>query len=306
MLQFHDRIFAQHRIVDAARSDRAQPVPVELQWLETPGCVVQRSDVVLGQGLQTDSVVRPGLFLTVLLKGQGQGGPRHGLPPVRFTDNIVVAMALRVPTACAGQAPPGTHLQGAGLAFPCESIARLGLGDAFAALFTTSDMSAVVATLTAPPRLLALAADMLAPGLDGAEEQLLLSAHATEMLVRVIAAMRQRSRFQLSADPRQLRLLAVRDMVDADLRRSWTIAELAHHAGVSRRSFNLLFHRAFGVSAAAYLRTRRLETARTAIVQHGVSVADAAYLAGYDNPANFATAFRRHFGHVPSRSRAML
>ena len=102
---------------------------------------------------------------------------------------------------------------------------------------------------------------------------------------------------------RQQRLRAVRDAIDADLRRPWTIVQLARQAGISRRSFNAHFRRAFGMSVSDYLRTRRLEQAREAIIRQGLSVNEAASLAGYGNPANFATAFRRHFGYARSRWR---
>nr|WP_245003480.1 AraC family transcriptional regulator [Bradyrhizobium liaoningense] len=106
-------------------------------------------------------------------------------------------------------------------------------------------------------------------------------------------------------DIKRRRLRAVRDAIDADLRRSWTIPQLAREAGISRRSFNTHFRRVFGMSAADYLRTRRLEAAKDAIIEQGVSINEAAYLAGYGNPANFATAFRKHFGQAPSRIRAL-
>ena len=43
--------------------------------------------------------------------------------------------------------------------------------------------------------------------------------------------------------------------------------------------------------------------ARAALVHQHLTVAEAAYRVGYDNPANFATAFRRHFGFAPSACR---
>jgi AraC-like DNA-binding protein len=58
------------------------------------------------------------------------------------------------------------------------------------------------------------------------------------------------------------------------------------------------------MSTSQYLRVRRLEAARDAILHQGVSVNDAAHLAGYNNAANFATAFRRRFGYAPSRDRS--
>jgi AraC-like DNA-binding protein len=97
-----------------------------------------------------------------------------------------------------------------------------------------------------------------------------------------------------------MRLQAVGDLIKSDLRHPWTIAELAGHAGLARRSFNAQFHRMYGVSASDFLRTSRLAYAREALLQQGLSVTEAAYAVGYTNPANFSTAFRRHFGYVPS------
>ena len=194
-------------------------------------------------------------------------------------------------------------MMAAGLAFPKASIERLGLLQEFHDLFSRGEGDAFVATLKAPPRILAMAAEMLSPTLDGRAEELLLSAHALEILARVISLAGERAEIDIPLDDRQRRLLAVREMIDADLRRPWKIPQLAREAGISRRSFNTHFRRAFGMSAADYLRTRRLELARDAMIQQGISVNEAAYLAGYGNPANFATAFRKHFGHAPSKRR---
>jgi AraC-like DNA-binding protein len=135
---------------------------------------------------------------------------------------------------------------------------------------------------------------------DGRTAELLLSAHATEMLARAMLALRGNEGVSLVSDHKRLRLQAVRELIESDLRHPWTIAELARHAGVSRRSFTAQFHRVYGVSASEYLRTSRLKSAREALLHQGLSVTEAAYAVGYANPANFSTAFRRHFGYVPS------
>ena len=46
------------------------------------------------------------------------------------------------------------------------------------------------------------------------------------------------------------------------------------------------------------------EVAREALVYQNMTVTEAADLVGYTNPANFATAFRKHFGSVPSLHRS--
>jgi transcriptional regulator GlxA family with amidase domain len=134
----------------------------------------------------------------------------------------------------------------------------------------------------------------------GRTAELLLSAHATEILARTLLALRGSEETGLVSDQKRLRLQAVRDLIESDLRHPWTIAELARHAGVSRRSFTAQFHRLYGVSASDYLRTSRLSSAREALLHQGLSVTEAAYAVGYANPANFSTAFRRQFGYAPS------
>ena len=304
MTHIYHRIFDQFRILDSANATRAHDFASAARWLESPGCLFQRNDLLLDGRLRTEGVIKPGLFVTVVLKGAGRGGPRRGAKRFHYSENSIVVMALRKPVACGGEAPAGTHMLAAGLAFPKASIERLGLQQEFLGLFEQDGGEAFVATLKAPPRIIAMATEMLRPTLEGRAEELLLSAYATEILARVISLAGDRAHIEASVDHRRHRLLAVRDAIDADLRRPWKISELARRAGISRRSFNAHFRRVFGVSASEYLRSRRLECARDAMVEQGISVNEAAYVAGYGNPANFATAFRRHFGHAPSKSRS--
>lgn len=263
----------------------------------------QRNNFVLDSEIRTEGIVKAGLFVAIVLRGSGDGGPSQGAKRFRYAENTMVVMALRRAVACDGQAPRGANMFAAGLAFPEASLERLGLREDFLDLFSESECDAFVVTLKAPPRMLAMATEMLSPTLKGPAEELLLSAHAMEILARVISIAGERADMEMAGDQQQQRLQAVRDAIDADLRRPWTILQLAREAGISRRAFNAHFRRAFGMSAPDYLRTRRLEVARDAIIHRGLSINEAASLAGYGNPANFATAFRRHFGHAPSRSR---
>jgi AraC-like DNA-binding protein len=300
----YHRLFDQFRILDSEDASRSDDFVSSARWLELAGCLFQRNDVVLDSKIRTEGVIKPGLFVSVVLQGSGQGGPRRGTKRLRYSENTVVVMALRRPVPSAGEAPSDARMFAAGLAFPMSSIDRLGLQQEFLQLFSEEGTDEFVVALKAPPRILAMATEMLSPTLKGRAEELLLSAHAMEILARVISIAGQRARMVVSDDHRQRRLRAVRDAMEADLRRPWKISELARHAGVSRRSFNTHFRRAFGMSASQYLRVRRLESARDALLHQGVSVNDAASLAGYNNPANFATAFRRRFGYAPSRHRS--
>jgi AraC-like DNA-binding protein len=300
----YQRLFDQFRMLDSEDASRSNDFAGAARWLELPGCLFQRNDVVLDSKIRSEGVIRPGLFVSVVLQASGQGGPRRGTKGFRYSENTVVVMALRRPMPGAGEAAGGAHMFAAGLAFPMSSIDRLGLQQEFLDLFSEEGADEFVLALRAPPRILAMATEMLQPTLKGRAEELLLSAYAMEILARVISIAGQRARMVVSDDHKQRRLRAVRDAMEADLRRPWKISELARQAGISRRSFNTYFRRAFGMSASQYLRVRRLESARDAMLHQGVSVNDAAALAGYNNAANFATAFRRRFGHAPGRDRS--
>jgi len=146
----------------------------------------------------------------------------------------------------------------------------------------------------------ALAAEMFSPPVAGNATQLLLSAHAAEIVVHALFGERGIA-LDPAADLQRVRLQSVKARMDADLAYPWSIDELARNAGLSRRSFNQKFQMAYGESAIDYLRARRLDAARDLLIHQRLSVTEAAFRVGYAHPANFATAFRRHFGYSPSR-----
>lgn len=80
---------------------------------------------------------------------------------------------------------------------------------------------------------------------------------------------------------------------------------IAREIGVSVNTLQRLFHNAYGTSVFEFVRGSKLQKARTAL-EDGVSIAEAAYIAGYASPANFATAFKRHFGLSPKDARTSL
>lgn len=303
MTHIYDRIFENYQILDAESRPVEDTFSEFAFWLESPGCLVQRSDFHLPVALRTDGVMKPGLYLSIVLEGSGEGGTSDGLDRHRYSDNHMVAMVIREPTRCGGDAPRGSYIRAIGIAFPLPSIRSLGLEREFFELFKTTDRPVLSMMLRAPPRIQAIAAEMLSPAIDGHAGQLLLSAQATEILARSLFSLRHQVDFDPPVDNKRARLQTVKELMDSDLSYPWSIAELARRAGSSRRTFNVQFRAAYGVSANDYLRTSRLDMAREALVHQNLSVADAAYFVGYSNPANFATAFRKHFGHAPSTCR---
>ena len=106
-----------------------------------------------------------------------------------------------------------------------------------------------------------------------------------------------------AASPRDVRRMRmIDDRLALAERRPLSLDDLAGAVQLSRSSLQRLFKTFHGVSAFEYLRRRNLELARAALDGQGLSVKEAAYLAGYTSAANFSTAYRRHFGESPSRT----
>lgn len=304
MTHVYDRIFENYRVLDAENQPIEDTYSRLAFWLEPPGCVVQRSDFALPADLHSDGIVKPGLFLSIVLEGTGRGGTSDGIDRYHYNDNQMIAMAVRAPTPCNGDAPGGSHIRAVGVAFPLPSIHRLGLEREFVELFSTTERPVLSMNLPATPRVQALATEMLSPTIKGQAGQLLLKAQATELLARSLCALRHHTAIDPPAGNKRVRLQSVKDLMDADPRHPWSIAELARRAGSSRRTFNIQFRAVYGVNANDYLRNKRLGLAREALVHQNLSVTEAAYVAGYSSPANFATAFRKYFGAAPSAYRA--
>lgn len=99
------------------------------------------------------------------------------------------------------------------------------------------------------------------------------------------------------------RIMTVRQHIDAEPSAATSIVALAEAFGMSPSKLRQDFCVAFGSCIGSYISERRLTYGRELIHTMGLSVSEAAYRAGYAHPANFATAFKRRFGHPPSAAR---
>jgi AraC-like DNA-binding protein len=85
----------------------------------------------------------------------------------------------------------------------------------------------------------------------------------------------------------------------------YSLSEMAQAVGSNTTTLQKQFQLQMGLSIFTYLRRHKLEMARQHL-QQGLSVTEAALVAGYSNPANFATAFKRQFGQLPKEMRRLL
>ncbi|WP_437594920.1 cupin domain-containing protein [Sorangium sp. So ce1000] len=97
------------------------------------------------------------------------------------------------------------------------------------------------------------------------------------------------------------RLAAAIRQMHGQLSRSWTVAELAKAAALSRSTFFERFTRTVGLPPMEYLLALRMAVARDLLRRHDLGIAEVAERVGYGSASTFSTAFSRHVGQPPSR-----
>jgi AraC-like DNA-binding protein len=97
------------------------------------------------------------------------------------------------------------------------------------------------------------------------------------------------------------RLAAAIRQMHTHVARSWTVAQLAKAAALSRSTFFDRFTRTVGMPPMEYLLAWRMALARDLLRQQDLGIAEVAERVGYSSPSTFSTAFSRHVGQPPSR-----
>jgi len=93
----------------------------------------------------------------------------------------------------------------------------------------------------------------------------------------------------------------IRSFIENNENLQFKLSDLSRELGLSINNMQSSFKSTYGMTIMDYIRERRLVTAHDAMAKDGITIAQAAYLAGYNGPANFSTAFKRHFGFSPSQ-----
>lgn len=81
------------------------------------------------------------------------------------------------------------------------------------------------------------------------------------------------------------------------------LIELSRRVGVNRNKLNRCFRQLYGNTVFGVLRDARLAKAKSLLARTELSLAEISFKVGYNNQANFTTAFRRKFGLTPGAAR---
>ena len=94
--------------------------------------------------------------------------------------------------------------------------------------------------------------------------------------------------------------VAIRRMHESPTR-TWTVAQLAKEAALSRSAFFERFSRAVGAAPMEYLLAWRMALAKNLLQRQECGVAEVAERVGYSSASTFSVAFTRYVGLPPTR-----
>jgi AraC family transcriptional regulator, regulatory protein of adaptative response / methylphosphotriester-DNA alkyltransferase methyltransferase len=94
------------------------------------------------------------------------------------------------------------------------------------------------------------------------------------------------------------------DIVRREYARELVLEEIARRAASSRRQLQRAFSEAGGTTFRRYLQEVRMERAAELLNNGDIPIKRVAIAVGYRQPAQFAKAFRRHYGRTPATFRA--
>jgi AraC family transcriptional regulator of adaptative response / methylphosphotriester-DNA alkyltransferase methyltransferase len=94
------------------------------------------------------------------------------------------------------------------------------------------------------------------------------------------------------------------DIVDQEFGSDLSLDEIARRVASSRRQLQRAYAEIGHTTFRDHLTRVRMEKASHLLAARGLTVREVAHRVGYRQPAQFAKAFRRHFGAAPSDYRA--
>jgi len=100
--------------------------------------------------------------------------------------------------------------------------------------------------------------------------------------------------------PRVQRALA---MIEAGVGQSITVTELATRIGISRRELLRLFRSELNSTPSSILGQRRLDRARSLILNTGLPMTTIADSVGFSSQSHLTSSYRAHFGITPAQQR---
>ncbi|MEL6503781.1 MAG: GlxA family transcriptional regulator [Pseudomonadota bacterium] len=150
------------------------------------------------------------------------------------------------------------------------------------------------------------ALDMMLSLIGEDHDENLINAICEQALTDRVRGPHDRQRLPLRArlGVQNTRILAIIEMMEANLSEPLTLIEIADHAGLSRRQIERLFRHHMGRSPARYYLEIRLDRARHLLLQSALPVVEVAVACGFVSASHFSKCYRELYGRSPQQERA--
>ena len=127
-----------------------------------------------------------------------------------------------------------------------------------------------------------------------------------QMLTDRVRAATDRQRLPLRArlGVQNARVLAIIELMEANLSEPLSLLDIADHVGLSRRQIERLFRQEMGRSPARYYLEIRLDRARHLLVQSTMPVVEVAIACGFVSASHFSKCYRELYAKSPQQERA--
>lgn len=276
----------------------------KLSWQRLrSGLSLHCSDCIELHDFSTQVEVSPRLSFVLFMAGGSE---------VRYDDRSLqvasrpgqpqgIAVALTEPAIFTRRARRGQHVRKLSLCMSPEWFESSGMdGRTSISQFIEPQQHMAMHRWAPTPALLALSEKILSDTSENAMlAQLQQESRALELAHGVLQQLMGAMHTPHQQRPHQQRLVQrTLELLHSDQADGWSLDQIATVVGASASTLQRQFRIAQGQSLFAYQRQRKLQQARRAL-QAGVSIREAAWLAGYSGSANFTTAFRRQFGVTP-------
>lgn len=139
---------------------------------------------------------------------------------------------------------------------------------------------------------------------SGDLHQILLTAKTLELIfldVNQNSAESQESKTSTFRPEDIQKLENAKAIIRDNLKAPYSLIELAHKVGLNDFKLKKGFREVFGTTVFGHLADLRMQEAKRLLIIGNVTIAEVAHRVGFKNPHHFTAAFKKKFGHVPSK-----
>lgn len=271
-----------------------------------PGLKVSICDFVCRRDDQIVVETEPSLYFGLMTEGacstlNFNDGNKFQLRPL-----APVLMAFGEKTSCAGKQRVCARCASIGVTMSLdfvESLAQEYSAEIFWEILEKIRNDVFMKNLPQTSQLSEVVQRMLENPYDGPLAGLHLESCTLALIVEIARSLLNEKVTETSTDltRREIqRAHMVRELLEENIVDPPSLAQLSREVGINPTTMSAHFRKVFGDSIFSYLRNRRLELARVLLRTQEIPIAQIGYRVGFSNPAAFATAYKKHFGHPPS------